>query len=163
MTAVIIPDPALDSIPELSYLRFHPPQLPDLLAMLGRCSSRTLYQRFHGATDGTFHARDLARRTGHLTVGAWTRSGCIGIATLAPGEGIYDLGVLIEDAWQRRGVGAVLLRRLAELAAAAGISEWRAEVLAENGWVLGVLSRIGRVDASVRWGEYSVRIELLAG
>ena len=38
------------------------------------------------------------------TLLAWYRSACVGVATLGIGAtGIFDLGVLVEDAWQRRG------------------------------------------------------------
>jgi GNAT superfamily N-acetyltransferase len=145
---------------EVTYRPFGPDQLPDVLGLLSRCSRETLFKRFHGATDGTFHAIDLAARHDHDTLGVWSGTDLVGIATLAAGSGLHEVGVLIEDAWQRRGLGTELLRRLADLALRAGILEVRAEVLGDNGWLLAVLSRVGTVEASVHWGVYSVAVTL---
>jgi GNAT superfamily N-acetyltransferase len=162
MTSVIVPDLHAGWDAEVSHLPFHPDQLPAVLAMLGRCSRETLFTRFHGATDGTIHALDLARRYDHWTLGAWNGPDCVGLATLARGEESNDLGVLVEDTWQRRGIGTVLLRDLADLAGASDITELHAEVLAENRWVLKVLARIGVLDATARWGVYSVTVRVMS-
>ena len=162
MTSVIVPDSRAGWDAEVGHLPFHPDQLPAVLAMLGRCSRETLFMRFHGATDGTVHALDLARRYDHWTLGAWNGPDCVGLATLALGEGSNDLGVLVEDAWQRRGIGTVLLRDLADLAGASGITDLQAEVLADNRWVLKVLARIGAIDATTRWGAYSVTVRVMS-
>lgn len=139
---------------------FGPDDLPGMLSMLARCSNRTLVRRFHGATDGAFHLHELARRSDHLTLGAWNGSACVGLGTLVTEDPSHDLGVLVEDAWQGRGVGTSLLTRLVGLANAAGIDELHADVVAESAWVLRTLSRIGRVHAELDCGVYSVRLEL---
>ena len=158
MTTVIIADSAAGFGAEVGHLPFHPDQLPAVLAMLGRCSRETLFLRFHGATDGTSHALDLARRFDHQTLGAWNGPDCVGLATLAQGDESNDLGVLVEDSWQRRGIGAALLRSLTDLAGASGFTELHAEVLAENRWVLAILARIGVLDTTARWSVYSVTV-----
>ena len=172
---------------------FQPGDLPAVLAMLGRCSRETLFRRFHGATDGTFHALDLASRGDHQTLGAWIGSQCIGIASLIsvaetsdpdtsdpdtsdPDRCYLDsrdrdsrdpdspdpghLGVLVEDGWQRRGVGSVLLNHLLDGARAGGISAIHAEVLAENRWVIRMLSQFGTIDAYQTMGVYSATVTL---
>ena len=166
MTSVIIPDSAagfdLGVGAGVGHLPFHPHQLPGVLAMLGRCSRESLFMRFHGATDGRSHALDLARRSDHRTLGAWNGADCVGLATVAYGEESNDLGVRVEDSWQRRGIGTALLRSLADLAGASGITELHAEVLAENRWVLAILARIGVIDTTVRWGVYSVTVRVMS-
>lgn len=157
---------------------FAPGDLPAVLAMLGRCSRETLFRRFHGATDGTFHALDLASRGDHQTLGAWVGSECVGIASLIPGTDTSDpdpcyldsrdpdlrdlghLGVLVEDGWQRRGVGNVLLNHLADCARAVGVSAMHADVLAENRWAIRMLSQFGTVYAHQSWGVYSATVTL---
>jgi N-acetylglutamate synthase-like GNAT family acetyltransferase len=160
MTTVIAPHvnpiPGLDVV----YRRFRPADIPGALSMLGRCSRETLFRRFHGATDGVFHVRDLARRSDHVTIGAWTGSACIGLATLGTDDSLHDIGVLVEDAWHAYGVGSSLLTRLVGIARVAGIDEVHADVLAESAWALRILRRVGRAHADLCWGVYSVRVEL---
>src|SRR5579864_5314772 len=93
--------------PVTLYRRLSAADTDAVLAMLLRCSRDTLYRRFHGVTDGTAYARQLLRTpSGHDTLGAWCGTRCVGIATLADGsDGCSDVGVLVEDAWQRRGLG----------------------------------------------------------
>ena len=137
--------------------------LEPVLAMLGRCSRETLYRRFHGVTDGTAYARQLLTApAGHHTLGAWHGEACVAIATLAEGRGRWDVGVLVEDGWQRRGVGTSLLERLVGIARRLGIEVLDADVLAESPHVLRSLARIGTVDGRMSWGLYQVRVTLAA-
>jgi ribosomal protein S18 acetylase RimI-like enzyme len=43
-----------------------------------------------------------------------------------------DMHVVVTDAWQRKGVGSLLLRHMREIAAARGLVGFSAEVLVEN-------------------------------
>ena len=72
--------------------------------MLTRCSQATLVRRFHGFTDGVAYTRALFRNQPNGdTFVAWYGSCCVAVATLGvDANGIADLGVLVEDAWQRR-------------------------------------------------------------
>jgi GNAT superfamily N-acetyltransferase len=54
-----------------------------------------------------------------------------------------ELGVLVEDAWQRRGVGSVLLRELAGHARRAGLRALTAQLLTEQAWTAGLLRPYG--------------------
>ncbi|MFE7133895.1 GNAT family N-acetyltransferase [Streptomyces sp. NPDC057638] len=95
---------------------------PAALAMHRRCSARTLRRRYHGPV------ADAPRYLDHLlgprhgrTLAGWTASGEL----VALGHLLWDgeeteVALLVEDAWQGRGVGAELLRRLAGLAREAG-------------------------------------------
>lgn len=48
------------------------------------------------------------------------------------GETAADLGIAVADDWQGKGLGTALLKRLLQLAAAAGIEQIAANVLYEN-------------------------------
>ena len=137
-----------------------PGQLRDLLALMGRCSPASLFHRFHGVTDGTAYVRQLVVTQGHETLTAWSDGHCVGVATLASSASAHEVGVLIEDGWQRRGVGTELLARLVASARARGIDQIVATVLAEDGFVLAALRRVGPLVVSLEWGVYTARIAL---
>jgi RimJ/RimL family protein N-acetyltransferase len=63
------------------------------------------------------------------------------LQTAEPGGG--ELALLVEDAWQGRGLGTAMLRRLGSLAQARGLAELRAHVLPGNRRMLGVFERAG--------------------
>jgi GNAT superfamily N-acetyltransferase len=136
-----------------------------VLAMVARCSRATLYHRFHSFSDGLAYTRALM--TGGPsddTLVAWNSSSCVGLATLGRNaDGIADLGVLVEDAWQRRGVGRRLVVELLALLQARGESTLHADVLGDDAFILGTLRRIGRPTVSLKLGTYSVDVDLPTG
>jgi RimJ/RimL family protein N-acetyltransferase len=71
-----------------------------------------------------------------------------------------EIGVTVVDAWQGRGLGSALLARLSELAAAAGIEYFTAEILAENKTMLALLPGLGEVETQARGPVVSARVEL---
>ncbi|MET7765148.1 GNAT family N-acetyltransferase [Streptomyces sp. NPDC005393] len=90
--------------------------------MHGRCSSATLGQRYHGPIGDAdrYLAHLLSPRFGR-TLAAYTASGRLA----ALGHLLWDgdeteIALIVEDEWQRRGVGGELLRRLVGMAAEAG-------------------------------------------
>lgn len=64
-------------------------------------------------------------------------------ATFASEPGVADVAVTVDDAWQRRGVGAVLLAAVLERARANGVRTLRASTLAENRAARALLRRAG--------------------
>ncbi|MFD1826871.1 MULTISPECIES: GNAT family N-acetyltransferase [Mumia] len=70
--------------------------------------------------------------------------------------GTQELGVIVEDAWQRRGVGTALVRRGARRARECGADEVVLVTQPGNDAILrtigsaGFLARITRADATVR-------------
>ena len=58
-------------------------------------------------------------------------------------EGVAELGILVEDEWQRRGVGSDLLREIVAYAARTGLRALQAQVLADQPWIVGLLRRHG--------------------
>jgi GNAT superfamily N-acetyltransferase len=132
------------------------------LAMLARCSRATLFHRFHGFTDGVPYFRaQLRDRPAEQTLLAWYGSTCVGVATLGVGAaGIVHLGVLVEDAWQRRGIGTQLTASLLDSDRAKGVSIAHAEVLSDDSFILQALRRIGPLTTSIERGIWSIDVAL---
>ena len=76
-------------------------------------------------------------------------------------EGAAELGLLVEDAWQRRGLGSLLLGGLAAHARAAGLRVLRAQLLAEHAWIAGLLRPYGACRVASTWdGVLNVTVRL---
>lgn len=144
----------------IAVARLTPGELPALLAMLGRCSSTTLFHRFHGITDGIVYARGLAVPDAHSAAFlAWNGGCCVGLANLAGTAAATHVGVLVEDRYQRMGVGRRLFAVLVAEARRRRIDELRAEVLGERAFVVRLLARAGAVRCGITSGVYSVRLD----
>jgi RimJ/RimL family protein N-acetyltransferase len=97
-----------------------PDDLQRLGEMLERCSPETLYRRFHGTTHEPMR-REMQRVAAPTTDDrrrSWVAispDGAVrGTGTLAwRADGTPELGLLVEDAWFRRGIGRCLVHRLA--------------------------------------------------
>lgn len=95
-----------------------------VFALHDRCSMETLFQRYHTGM------RTMPRRWLHRLLmpprGSSLLAVCgrevVGLGQLIPGATgeIAEISLLVEDSWQRKGVGTALLARLAVLAAARG-------------------------------------------
>ncbi|MFD8823875.1 GNAT family N-acetyltransferase [Streptomyces sp. NPDC059605] len=119
---------------EITVRRADHDDLPAARAMHGRCSEQTLRLRYHGPV------RDADRYLDHLlsprfgrTLAAQTASGRL----VALGHLLWDgdeteVALLVEDDWQRRGIGSELLGRLVALAAEAGCESVYAVTQASN-------------------------------
>ncbi|QNN51469.1 GNAT family N-acetyltransferase [Nocardioides mesophilus] len=108
--------------------------VPALLAMHARCSADTVYRQY-AAPLARLDAR-LARRIlrgGEGSLVAEASGAVVGLAALAAAVGdTCELSLLVEDGWQRRGVGTRLLAAATRLAASAGIAEVLLRGPAEN-------------------------------
>jgi len=105
-------------------------------------SPESRYFRFHTALPAL--TPEMTERFIHLDypdqmaliacVGSAQSECQIGVARYARSEkgGTADLGIAIADAWQGKGLGTELLRRLLVLADQAGIRQLSADVLYEN-------------------------------
>jgi GNAT superfamily N-acetyltransferase len=73
-----------------------------------------------------------------------------------------EIAVTVEDAWQGRGVGKRLTKRLAMLAVDHGIESFEAVVQPDNRPALGLIRRLSP-DASVHFdhGEYAASIPIV--
>jgi len=67
--------------------------------------------------------------------------------------GVGELGIVVADEHQRRGVGAALLECLAHLAAANGATHIKAEMLDHNEPMLRLMQRLGRTVETVEGGH----------
>ena len=107
--------------------------------LFGRLSPETVYRRFFtlfptvppgvvrylAAADHDDHER-LAALSGDeiVAVASWDRA--------APGGDSAEIAILVEDAWQHRGLGRGLMRELTTGAVSHGITTLTATVLTEN-------------------------------
>ena len=99
-----------------------------LTGMFGRCSAQTRYRRFHGAIvmfPRGYLAEALSRSPLHHALVAAAGNVTDDIVALAScrvvDEGMAEVGVLVEDAWQRHGLGSALLDELAAHARTLGL------------------------------------------
>lgn len=116
---------------------FYPPDQEALLAMTRRCSPESLRSRFLGTSPGAAeeYVTDLVTRTDHLTVVASPPEleEIVGVGSvLVDGLGGGELVLLVEDAWQGRGIGAALTRQLAVEAARHGVLALHVDMFVSN-------------------------------
>jgi GNAT superfamily N-acetyltransferase len=138
-----------------------PKNLPDVTTMLARCSRATLYKRFHGFTDGVAQASFAVGSADQDAFGAWSGDRCVGMASLLTNEeGHGEVGVLIEDAWQRRGAGSALVAAVVGRARELGLPGLVADVLADNYFVLPWLARTGAIRTTFAYSGYRVLVGL---
>jgi len=120
---------------------------------LARLSPRTCYLRFFTGAPGMTAAmlRLLAGDGPGLDVVLAIHGGVIighamaADATGQPGGQVMDIGVVVTDGWQGRGVGSALVRALTGRALDRGVSALAMDVLPENRRVLAMIAR--------RWPE----------
>jgi len=93
---------------------------------------------------------------GHAMSCRVARPGESGAGEHAAREAV-EIGVVVADEWQGRGIGERLVRRLLLRAAAGGAAEVVMEVLAENRRVLAAIRR-RRPDAAMRAGGGTVEV-----
>jgi RimJ/RimL family protein N-acetyltransferase len=72
----------------------------------------------------------------------------VAVATLSAEGDLGEVSLLVEDAWQRRGIGTALLRRLTAWAARADLEAVVAHVGADNVAMLRTLRRLGAPGAA---------------
>jgi GNAT superfamily N-acetyltransferase len=127
-----------------------------------------------GDPDSRFHApvRDipasylkavLADPAASVVAAREPAGGAVALASLilSPGSGTAELGVLVEDAWQRRGIGRRLVAHLITAAPARGITTLTASVLAGNGKIAGLLRQVpGRFSIAAGGEVLEVRVRL---
>ncbi|MGA5130969.1 GNAT family N-acetyltransferase [Streptomyces olivoreticuli] len=125
------------TLPEGNEITVRRAGLGDLTAareMHERCSPATLSRRYHGPVgDADRYLRHLLSPRFGRTLAAYTASGRL----VALGHLLWDgeeteISLLVEDAWQRRGVGGELLGRLVAMAADAGCESVYAVTQASN-------------------------------
>jgi GNAT superfamily N-acetyltransferase len=120
-----------------------------LTLMLDRCGSETRYRRFHGyvsAFPERYLAEALSGRPAHFALVAEAAGGGTLVALAScrtVAAGVAELGILVEDAWQRLGIGGRLLAEIVNHAERARLTALRAQLLADQAWITGMLRRHG--------------------
>jgi GNAT superfamily N-acetyltransferase len=134
--------------------RAHAGDLAALDEMLARCTIRTTSLRFNVPMPRLprAYADTIARRSG-VHVVAEADGSIVGIASCVDGE----LAVLVEDAWQGRGVGT---RLLDAVVARAGRTELTADVSYGNPRALRMLKRVARTRVSAGPDGYRLVMQL---
>jgi len=157
MSAVDVP-PASVAADRCGVRRAAAGDRPALERMLTRCTGQTRYRRFHGpvkvfperylteALSGSpLHFALVASAVDDAAVddGA-DDSPVVALASCrAVDEGVAELGILVEDEWQHRGVGGHLLAEIVAYAHRTGLRALQAQVLADQPWIVGMLRRHG--------------------
>ncbi|HXV94743.1 MAG TPA: GNAT family N-acetyltransferase [Pseudonocardia sp.] len=140
-----------------------PSDAPLVAAMHARCSPDTRRRRFlspaprlpPGELD-----RLMGDAGGHALLAVTADGGsAVGLANLEPGEpGCARLAVLVENAWQGRGLGTALVRRMAETAAELGLREITGVARPDDLGITRLLRRAGlRPTAEITGSGVRVR------
>ena len=134
--------------PDVMFRRSNWADAPAIEAMFARCSPESRYARFLAPLDAVppdhlsgilgAPAKNAAwvgvvrdRPDTVLALGSWSRDGSEA-----------ELALIVEDAWQRRGIGSNLLRTIAEGAWSAGVCRLTASVLTESKHVVRMLRSV---------------------
>ena len=124
-----------------------------LLALCGRLSSRTLYQRFSLRRLRPEEAHAFANVDYHrqMAVVAEADDGqepeLVGVARYGPSdEGTADIGLVVADAWQGLDLGSLLLEEILHAGEQRGIHEFSADVLTDNRRALRLLARHAAIE-----------------
>jgi GNAT superfamily N-acetyltransferase len=154
----------LVTLNDSTLVRIRPIQPADafrLRRMFDRLSPESVYQRFfapvtRGRSAALMHLAGVDHEL-HESLVAESGGEILGVARFdgRHGEQDAEVAVIVEDAYQDRGLGTLLLHQLARVAARRGLSAFRAVVLGENRAALRFLRRLSP-DAEVRFagGEY---------
>ena len=132
-----------------------PDDEPRLMALHERLSQHTAYQRFFGIL------KRLPINWAHFLANVdydtrlalvIERDGDGGVELVAVGRyeptrdaGVAEVAFVVQDGWQGKGLGRLLLRELLTAATARGIRRFRAYVLTDNIRMLRLLSRYTHV------------------
>jgi GNAT superfamily N-acetyltransferase len=133
-----------------------------VFALHERCSANTLFQRYHTGL------RTMPRRWLHRLLvpprGVSLLAVCgrevVGLGQLIPvaaGERA-EVSLLVEDSWQRKGLGTALLARLAVIAGARGHHELTAVCLPGKDTIFRTAQRAGLAPVKPAAGEEMVHI-----
>jgi len=136
------------------------PILPEdetrLVTLYGRLSRHTAYQRFFTVMkrlppDWAYYFANVDyRRRMALVVERdleW-RPELIGVARYEPSdeEDTAEVALVVQDYWQGKGLGTILLEEILRAGEASGIRQFRAYALADNRRILAMLSRLTDVQ-----------------
>ena len=161
-----------DQVPGSPATTIRPSGCADLAALGAFFAGLSLHTRvkrfFAPVSPGPAMLRRLGGTAGQADVLVAVRGGVIighamAVDQASPEAGlITDIGVVVADAWQGRGVGAALIRALVGRAQARGVTGVSMDVLPSNRAVLGMITShwaAARTDRSA--DSVTVQIQLL--
>jgi acetyltransferase len=129
-----------------------PEDEPELSALYARLSPETAYQRFFTVMARlppswahTFANVDYERRMAIVAVSPDNRLIAVARYDLDEASDEAEIAIVVQDQWQGKGLGTILLAELLGYAEAKGIRRFRADVLTENRRMLDLLGRQTRV------------------
>jgi RimJ/RimL family protein N-acetyltransferase len=132
-----------------------PDDAPRLQELYDRLSRHTVYQRFFTVMKRLppDWARILAtvdyQRRLALLAEHDSPNGVelVGVGRYEPADepATAEVAFVVQDGWQSRGLGTILVREVLDAAAARGIRQFRAYVLSENRRMLDLITRFGDV------------------
>jgi GNAT superfamily N-acetyltransferase len=138
-----------------------------LRRMFSRTSSETIYQRFH------IPYPEVPERTIALILDVEDDHDKRSLVAVADeefvGHAMYvrlgggteaEMAIIVEDGWQSRGVGKLLLSELAQRARLRGIELFTGEVFGTNRRMLGLAAMFAGTGYTVEDGLYHVRMPL---
>ncbi|WP_339128003.1 GNAT family N-acetyltransferase [Streptomyces sp. f51] len=113
--------------------------------MHDRCSPRTLSMRYHGPVgDADRYLNHLLSPSFGRTLAVRTASGrIVGLGHLLWDGDETEVALLVEDEWQRRGIGIELLGRLVAMATEAGCASVYAVTQASNTGMVAAMRGLG--------------------
>ncbi|MHB9863249.1 GNAT family N-acetyltransferase [Streptomyces sp. YIM S03343] len=132
-------------------------------AMHERCSARTLGLRYHGpVADADRYLNHLLSPRFGRTLAARTASGrIVGLGHLLWDGDETEAALLVEDEWQRRGIGGELLDRLVAMAVEADCESVYAVTQASNTGMVAAMRGLGLpLDYQVEEGTLVVTARL---
>jgi GNAT superfamily N-acetyltransferase len=134
-SATVLPFDRLDTPPDRYLVRLDARPAASLLAMVGRCSAETLYERFltHAPAAGPRHVESLFTDPHSHTVVASCGAEVVGFGSLFfAGADSAEIALLVADGYRGQGIGTALAEDLCGYAADAGIRRLELTALARN-------------------------------
>jgi predicted CoA-binding protein/RimJ/RimL family protein N-acetyltransferase len=143
--------------------RLGPEDGPEVLDLHARLRERDRYLRFatlHPSDLEDYLARTLTGAGGAVAIGARVRGRLVGMVDLhLVGGDAAEVAAVVDADWHGHGVATALLEELAAAAQRLGVRRLLAEVLAENGRMLRVLTDLG-LPIGVTREDCALRIEV---
>jgi len=177
MTMATLPVPETVTLSDGTTVTLRPIRADDaerLQALHARLSPETIYLRFLGmhtmlSNDEARRLADVDYQTRTAIVATREEKGeemIIGVARYAvinlekPDEA--EAAIVVEDRYQGRGLGLILVERLLAYARSHGIHTFLAEINAENERMMGFIRRSGlQAEKRLQEGVWEIRIHIL--
>jgi GNAT superfamily N-acetyltransferase len=120
--------------------------LLDLTDMFARCSVQTIYRRFHGYVrtfPEPYFTDAIKDHPRHFALVAETPGKLVAMASCVTlDDGTCEVGILVEDDYQRQHLGTRLLETLLGYA---GLRAVRATIQHDQSWIIPTLARYKKI------------------